>query len=103
MKLVLYGSGAPPSVGSGIYRKGIGNPILIIIALLASLSSALINDPVSQRVHILSYQTNLMNEHTSFDMSILDGTSLVQADFQSTYFLSKQCKNFHKIGFSLEE
>ncbi len=35
-----------------------------------------------------------MYEHTFFDMSILDGTSLVQADQSATYFLAKQCKNY---------
>jgi len=31
-----------------------------------------------------------MYEHTFFDMSILDGTSLVQADKSATYFLARQ-------------
>jgi hypothetical protein len=31
-----------------------------------------------------------MYEHTFFDMSILDGTALVQADDAATYFLAKQ-------------
>ena len=33
-----------------------------------------------------------MYEHTYFDMSILEGTSLVQADYAATYFIAKKCK-----------
>jgi len=31
-----------------------------------------------------------MYEHTYFDMSILEGTSLVQADYAATYFIAKK-------------
>jgi hypothetical protein len=34
----------------------------------------------------------VMYEHTFFDMSMLDSSSLVQADSQATYFLARQCK-----------
>jgi hypothetical protein len=63
--------------------------MLVIFYLFVSLWSAflipgahgLIDDPVSQRTYIKNYQPSVMYEHTFFDMSILDSTSLVQADF----------------------
>jgi hypothetical protein len=42
-----------------------------------------------------------MYEHTFFDMSILDSSSLVQADSQATYFLARQCKNISPVYISL--
>lgn len=65
---------------------------LATLALLPGTARALINDPVANRTFIKPYGAGVTNEHTSFDMSILDGTSLVQADGQATYFLGKQCK-----------
>ena len=54
---------------------------LLIICVWTTLVSGLIDDPVSQRTYIKNYQPSVMYEHTFFDMSILDSTSLVQADF----------------------
>ncbi len=65
---------------------------LVFFALLCGMASALIDDPVSTKTTIKMYQPAVMYEHTFFDMSILDGTSLVQADYSSTYFLARQCK-----------
>jgi hypothetical protein len=56
---------------------------------MASTVYGLIDDPVSQRSILKQYQPSVMYEHTFFDMSILDGTSLVQADSQATYFLAR--------------
>jgi hypothetical protein len=52
----------------------------------------LIDDQVSQRSILKQYQPSVMYEHTFFDMSMLDSSSLVQADSQATYFLARQCK-----------
>jgi len=56
---------------------------------MASTVYGLIDDPVSQRSILKQYQPSVMYEHTFFDMSILDGTSLVQADSQATYFFAR--------------
>ena len=67
---------------------------LMVLSLLALLSEVrgLIDDPVSQRSILKQYQPSVMYEHTFFDMSVLDSSSLVQADSQATYFLARQCK-----------
>lgn len=70
-------------------------PLMLLLAMLTFLAGtarALINDRVANRTFIKPYGAGVTNEHTSFDMSILDGTSLVQADGKATYFLGKQCK-----------
>ena len=53
---------------------------LVVLCLLLDTASGLIDDPVANRTFIKPYGPAVVNEHTSFDMSILDGTSLVQAD-----------------------
>lgn len=72
---------------------------MFALTLLASVVNGLIDDPVSQRSILKQYQPSVMYEHTFFDMSILDSSSLVQADSQATYFLARQCnqRDFHPL------
>ena len=79
--------------GGGTLRipSSLGIRLLIFISF-ALMTLGLIDDPVSQRTILKQYQPSVMYEHTFFDISILDATSLVQADFSATYFLAKQCK-----------
>jgi len=79
-------------IGTTLFKNwGLPQKFLMLctLSLMASTVYGLIDDPVSQRSILKQYQPSVMYEHTFFDMSILDGTSLVQADSQATYFLAR--------------
>eukprot|EP00347_Sterkiella_histriomuscorum_P007679 403347989 len=65
---------------------------LFILCLTLQLSHALIDDAVSQKTSIVSYSANptLMFQHAYFDISFDDGGSLVQADEDALYQLSRK-------------